>query len=144
MIIESLQTDNASAVYNTETNIATVTYRGALTPSVTAQAYQWLFINAVKIGVENINGGIFDFREVTTFELANIRTVKREKTVHADKVNFNQIPTALMVKTLYQEQMVRVSMRVTEQSDRLRIVYSEEDALAFIKSWHQNKANKSE
>lgn len=143
MNVEPLLTDHVSATYNSETKMATVTYQGALTQSVTTKAYQWIFASAMKIGVENIYGSMFDFREVTSFELANIRTVKREKTAHAD-VDFSQVPTGLIVKTMYQEQMVRVSMRVTEQSDRLRIVYSEEDALAFIKSWHQNQAQKSE
>ncbi len=138
MIIEPLQTDNVSANYDAETRIATVTYRGALTPAITAQAYAWIFASAQKIGVENIIGGIFDFREVTTFELANIRTVKREHNIHGAEIDFSTVPTALWVKTMYQEQMVRVSQRVTDQSGRLRIVYDEDEALTFIKTWHQN------
>lgn len=139
MIIESLKTDNVSASYDPETRIATVTYYGALTPSITAQAYAWIFSGAQKLGVENIYGGIIDFREVTTFELANIRTVKREHTMHRGEVDFSTLPTALLVKTMYQEQMVRVSMRVTDQSSRLRIVYDEDEAHTFIKNWHQNQ-----
>lgn len=98
-----------------------------------------MFKQVSAIGIENVRGGIFDFSQVDIFNLDNIWAVKQEVTSHASEVSFGDIPTALVVKTLYQENMVKISMRMNEQTDRLQIVHTQEEALAFIDGWHQNK-----
>lgn len=137
MIVEPLNGENVTATFDPETRIASIVYTGELTPPVTTQAYGWVISSALQVGVENIYGGYFDFRNVTKFRLENVRTVKRAHKSKPPAVDFSRIPTSLIVKNMYQEQMVRVSMRVNEQSDRLRIVHSEEEALNFVNEWHQ-------
>lgn len=66
--------------------------------------------------------------------------LRRERQKSLKQVDFSAIPTALLVKDLYQEQMVRVTMRLTEQSNRMQIVYSLEEAKLFIQDWHQMNA----
>lgn len=144
MNVEPLNTENVTASFDPDTRIACITYTGELTPAITTQAYGWIISKALEVGVENIYGGYFDFRDVTKFLVENVRTVKRAHKSKPPAVDFSRTPTGLIVKDLYQESMVRVSMRVNEQSDRLRIVHSEEEALQFLDEWHQSNEVKSE
>ena len=144
MNVEPLKTDNVTATFDPETGIARVVYKGNLTPGITAHAYGWVINSAFQVGVEKIYGGYFDFREVAKFMVENVRTVKRAHEAKPPEVDFSRVPTGLIVKNLYQESMVRVSMRVNEQSTRFRIVNTEEEALQFFEEWHQQNSAPSE
>ena len=141
MEVESLELENASARYDSEARLAFITYRGTLTGQVTMQVYQWIGEKAQLVGMDNIRGGVFDFRDVTTFDFGNVHTVRRESRSVRNKLDFSQTPAALLVKSLYQEQMVKVAMRVTGETPRLRIVDSMEAALAFIEDWYKNHSD---
>ena len=49
----------------------------------------------------------------------------------------SHIPVGLIVRTIYQEQMVRISTKLTQQTQRMKIVKSMDEALAFIQEWNQ-------
>ena len=44
---------------------------------------------------------------------------------------------------MYQEHMVTVSMRLTQQEDRMQLVNTEKEALAFIEAFKQKSATEN-
>jgi hypothetical protein len=127
-------------VYQEEdTGIGVIKYIGKLTPEVTAGVYKWMYENIQRHGIDKIRGGIFDFREVTSFHIANLHTIRRSSgNLNAD-FDMSHIPTALVVSNPVQATMVRTSLFVTSQDKRKKIVYSMEEGRAFIDSYHQAK-----
>lgn len=139
MNIPRLDTEQITVTFDTDTGISVVTYRGELSPQVTVQYYQFLPKFLEVVDVQDIYGSIYDFRQVTKFHNTNLSTAQRASQSANTHYDFSAIPIALLVETLLQEQMVRVSMKVTPQETRKRIVKSEAEAKAFFKSFHQRR-----
>src|SRR5688572_3857502 len=127
-----LDEEHLKIVYDTETNIGTTTYQATLMPQHTAEAYQWFMDYLDRIGLGNIRGLIFDFRNVQKFEQGNFQAVKRESRRVNEELDLSHFPVALLVGNLFQEEMVRVSSKITGTETRIRIVHSDEEATKFI------------
>lgn len=136
MEIAPLSTPQVRAYYDPAEHIVHVVYQSEVTPQVTKEVYSWTADLAQKVPPGTVRGAIYDFRATTQFVAANISTVQRESRTLNSKVNMSNIPVALIVTTLMQEQMVRVGMKITPEENRKRIVKSEEEALSFIQQWH--------
>jgi hypothetical protein len=133
---ERLDSDNLVCYFDVETGIGRVTYKGVVTPEVTQTMYGWGMRVAREVDVKTVRGTIYDFREVKRFELGTLSTVHKESQRANQSVDWSQMATALLVSTPQQEQMVRVAMSVTPGQQRKKIVYSVEEALQFIDSFH--------
>ena len=137
MMITPLKTEAVTARYDDDLRLVIVTYRHVLSPDVTASVYRWLGELIARIPVENARGSIYDFRSVTDFQLGNLSTAQTRSRNLNINVDLSKHAVALLVAGMYQEQMVRVSMRVTPQETRKRIVKSEDEALAFINAFNE-------
>lgn len=134
-----LEIPNATATYDPETRVAKIEYRGILDGDVTIQVYDWLDEIYRDIGIDNMLGQIFDFRQVQSFEESNLATARRTSNRMNMRIDTSNIPVALLVNDFYHEEILRGSMRIPAEHVRKRIVWSEEDAWAYIKNWHAEK-----
>ncbi|MFN8371790.1 MAG: hypothetical protein U0694_02790 [Anaerolineae bacterium] len=134
-----MDTPQVMAYFDDETGIVYVTYRGVLTPDITAQVYKWMMESVQFLDISQIHGGIYDFRQVTDFNKGNLATAHRESRNFNVKVDVSNIPAALIVSTLFQEQMVKISMQITPGQDRKRIVKSMDEATAFINQFRKRQ-----
>jgi hypothetical protein len=131
-----LQTDKLHCYNDAATRLTMVIYQGELTPEVTAQAYGWLSKGDPKL-LELVRGCVFDFRQVTAFNVGNLSTVQRKSRELNAGVQQYQIPVAMIVANLYQEKMVRISSQISPGEDRKRIVKSLEAATAFFDEYNK-------
>jgi hypothetical protein len=138
-----LEIPNATAVYDEQTHVAKIIYSGILDGDVTIQVYDWLDDLYRDVGLETIIGQIFDFRKVQAFEESNLSTARRTSNRMNMRVDTSNIPVALLVNDFYHEEILRGSMRIPAEHVRKRIVWSEDEAWAFIKTWHSDKENEA-
>jgi hypothetical protein len=136
-----LQVDRAKARYDQEQGITYITYEGELDGTVTVQVYDWLDELYKAVGVEKIYGQIFDFRNVTRFDQSNLTTARRTSNRMNMIQDTSQFPVALIVNDHAQEEILRGPMRIPSGHVRKRIVWSEDEARAFLDEW--NRENKS-
>jgi hypothetical protein len=138
VIIEQIEADNFTAWYNDEQEILHVVYKGVLTSDTTVQVYRWLgeVIQRRPQDVMRAKGSIYDFRGVTGFDSHNLTSAQRQSQQLNTKADMSGHPVALLVDTLLQEQILRVELKISPQQDRKRLVHSEEEAYAFIASFH--------
>jgi len=124
------------AYYDEDTQLIRCAYRQVLEQDLTLRFYQWRADLLQKIDVKSVRGTIVDFTEVTQFPALNIVTVFRQSRDANTEIDMSHIPVAYIVATPEQEYSVKLSMQVTPQASRRRIVISEQAALAFIDEWH--------
>ncbi len=142
MELPRVDSEDLSIYFDTDTGLAWAVYRGVMTASLIIKTYKTIAQLASQIADQQnaFLGGIFDFRAVTDFDKYSLSTVMRESKRLNMKMDFSQLPVALLVGSALQEHMVRVTMKVTPQDYRKRIVHSEEEALEFFKEWHARHA----
>jgi hypothetical protein len=126
-------------LFDTDTGIGTTTYQAVLLPQHTAEAYQWFAAYLDRIGLQNIRGLIFDFRNVQKFEQGNFQAVKRESKQINTELDLSHFPVALLISNLYQEEMVRVASKITGQEKRIRILHSEEETADFFTEFQKKR-----
>ena len=136
-----LETEQVSAYFDETTQFVYVIYKGKLTTEVTIRLYEWLGEASLIIDRKNIKGSIFDFSAVTDFDTRNLNTAQKESRRANTEIDFSHIPVALVVNTTLQEQMVTLSMKVTPEEHRKRVVKSEAEGLAFIAEWQEKYGN---
>lgn len=135
--LPTLDTPNVRAYFDRATGISHIVYTGSIDGRHTAAVYEWVKQLLPVIGEQATYGVIFDFSAVTKFAPDNLSTTRREsQSINKERDNSDH-PVALVVNTMYQEQMVRVSTRISPQEDRKRIVRSNEEALAYFQEWHR-------
>lgn len=131
---EELHTDNIDGYFDADTRILHIAYRGKLTPQITRDVYGWI-ARLIASANGNINlalGSIYDFRNVEEFDSHTLSTTQKSSTQINREAELRYHPVALIVKNMLQQQYVRLTMKVTPQEDRKRIVHSEEEAQEFI------------
>lgn len=137
-----LNTESASVYYDVDKHHLFVTYYGAVTPVVTADVYATIAA-VMEQYIESVRAGIFDFRHVSGFENANLTTVRRTSSNLNANYDMNHIAVPLIVGTAIQERMVMVSMKITPQEERKKIVHSDAEALKFIEAFHAKRLSKT-
>lgn len=138
-----MEQDGLDAYYDDYLQIARVTYPSELNGVITIRMYRWFEEVANAVGISHIKGALFNFCDVTYFHPNNLRTARRESKRINEKFDLKFFANAFFVEDLRQEHMLRVSMKLTQNSDRLRIVHSEADGIKFIEDWHKQHAAES-
>jgi hypothetical protein len=138
-----LEVDQASAYFDEEQRIVYVTYRGALSSDVTIQVYDWLDELFGEVDVNTINGEIFDFRQVTEFDESNLKAARRTSSRMNIKVDTSSLPVALIVNDFFHKEILQSAMRIPPDHPRKRIVWTEEEAIAFLHEWKENNGQDS-
>jgi hypothetical protein len=141
--LPTLDTPNVHAYFDLEQRISFITYKGTLDSTATNQLYDWVKELLTMIGPDATHGVIFDFRDVVNFVQGNLVTAQRQSKAINQTSDQSNHPVALIVATLHQEQMVRVSMRVSPLEHRKRVVHSLDEALAYIEEWHREHQKES-
>lgn len=111
-----------------------VKYQGNLSGESARMYYRWL-MQHMAATIPDVRGSIFDFREVTTIDASNTRTVGQSSTSAHRNADLSHIGVALIAKDHYQEQMLRITAQMTPNPHTKRIVRSTEEALAYIEEW---------
>lgn len=140
----SLETPRASAYYDTETKIVYVTYQGNLTADDSSAVYTWLNKLIHDVGIENIYGEIFDFRQVTEFMRDNLMDARKKSRGLNLRNPVQNFPVAMIVKDFYQEEILRGPMQNVPENIRKRIVQSPAEARAFLDEWHTHRTQETE
>ncbi|MDQ7025310.1 MAG: hypothetical protein Q9P44_07095 [Anaerolineae bacterium] len=136
MSISTLTHPNVSANYDAEHGIAYITYSGLLTAEVSTAVYEWLSALIEEIGIDNMYGEVFDFRDVKEFMPDNLLQARRKSRGYNLRNNVKKLPIAMIVENFYQEEILRGPMQNVEENKRKRIVRKLDDALAFLHEWH--------
>ncbi|PJF21028.1 MAG: hypothetical protein CUN56_13165 [Phototrophicales bacterium] len=132
-----LQTNQATAYFDPQTQVAHIRYNGVLSADVTIEVYRWLDQLYQQVGTQNINGQIFDFRDVQAFSEDNLQIARKTSNRMNMKVDNSHIPVALIVANHEQEEILRGPMRIPAEHVRKRIVWSDEEARQFLVEWKQ-------
>lgn len=140
MLIQPLETDNATVKYDEERNVIWVKYRGLLDATATAKVYSWLaeFFNAQDTNV--VYGEVFDFRDVETFGPDNLFEARKKSRGFNLTQNVSDLPVAMICANFYQEEILRGPMQNVPENHRKMIVHDEDEALQFIIDWHKERA----
>jgi hypothetical protein len=137
---QRIDTSEFTGYIDTDLKVLMVIYHATISSQTTAELYAWIQrITANATPEDTTIGGIFDFREVKEFVSGNLSSVQRRSTDLNRKVDTSSYPVALLVSTLYQEQLVRAVMKSTPGQDRKKIVRSLEDAMTFLKTFHEKR-----
>ena len=139
MVIEPLQQANAEAQFDENTQIAYITYRGLLDASATNAVYDWLGNLIDEIGIENLYGEIFDFREVKEFMPDNLIEARRNSRRYNMRNDVRTLPVAMVISNYYHEEILRGPMQNVEENKRKAIVWNMENAEAFLQGWHASR-----
>jgi hypothetical protein len=129
------------AAFDEATGIATIRYRGVLGAEASDQAYAWLDGLIAAVGVDRMVGEIFDFRDVSEFLPDNISSARVRSKRFNMRHNRGNVPIAMIVRDGMQEEILRGPMRNPVDNQRKKIVYTQDDALAFLHQWHASGAS---
>lgn len=129
---------NVSAYFDIVSGYMYATYGPVISAETTISVYAWGTELANEIGVSAIKGIVIDFRAVTQFEYSNLRIATEVSRNLNEEFDLSTVPAALLVKNMYQEQLVKVSMKLTDRVERMRMVHTEAEALKFIENWHSS------
>ena len=135
--------ETIAAYYDEERLLLRVKYRGVMTPAVTAEFYGWL-VSAIKAHPEKVGharGSIYDFRDVTEVVNSNISSTARQSEQVNQQIDLHNHPVAIITRDAVQSALLTVTMRLSGQQDRKRIVRTEQEAIAFIDAFHQKLAS---
>jgi hypothetical protein len=133
---ERLETEEVSAYYDEEQQIAFITYKEVVTRAATEQAYAWALRNFPLTDVSKARGSIDDFRQVKRFAVGNLGAVQKNNFQVSRSGHFDNHPVALLVETHMQEMSVRTVMLITIGEERKRVVRTVEEAFQFFDEFH--------
>ncbi|MCA9915514.1 MAG: hypothetical protein KC496_19305 [Anaerolineae bacterium] len=140
MVFLPLQHPKATARYDEETGIIYVSYTGLLDGETSTAVYNWLGDLTDAIGIEQLRGEVFDFREVTEFMPDNLMEARRNSRRYNLRNDIKRLPVTMIVKDFYQEEILRGPMQNVKENQRKTVVWSPEEALSFIQSWHEDRS----
>lgn len=151
---EALQTHNMHLSFDEDKRVCTCTWGETTTRAETLTAFDWIVALMDELPTErSLLGTIIDFSAVVIFAEDSLWTEDVEPentyTLHQHRMpTMNRLPTAIVVKTLYQATYIGNTMRglmltdPTEALPRVRVVRSLAEAEAHITTWHATYADR--
>lgn len=136
MAIAPLNLEKVSAEYASDSKIAFIKYTGTLTADDSTTVYDWLADLVEAVGLENIYGEIFDFREVTEFAPDNLMEARRNSRRYNMRNRVRHLPVSMIISSFFQEEILRGPMQNVEENKRKAIVWEMDDAVNFLHEWH--------
>ena len=128
--------DGVTIFVDLERLLISYRYHGTLTIDITTAVYEWMSHGmSTWFDIKDFRGAVFDFRDVTYFEIGNTPIAIRASEEASRISDLSVFPVALIVKTLPQEVKVRTSMMGGDGA-RKHISRSERQALEFINEWN--------
>ncbi|TVR22800.1 MAG: hypothetical protein EA396_05280 [Anaerolineaceae bacterium] len=134
--IPILSSKTVNAHFDTQTGVLFVSYYGVLDASTSGNLYQWIEQMKDVVDSHGVRGLVFDLRKVVRFKRDNLYTAAEQSQRLSEQLDHRIYPIALIVGNYYQEQMAKVTLLVTHDSERREIVRSMEEALTYIGSWY--------
>ena len=136
MAIASLKSEKVSAEFVDDSKIAFIKYSGVLTAEESTTVYNWLADLVEAVGLDNIYGEVFDFREVTEFAPDNLMEARRNSRRYNMRNRVRDLPVAMIISSFFQEEILRGPMQNVEENKRKTVVWEMEDAINFLDEWH--------
>ncbi len=130
--------DSVEAYWYPATSVLLVIYKGTLLPEATTTAYKIGMDVIAKYGAERLRGIIGDFTGVTYFPNANLSVANSQSKRVNKSENLSHVAVALLVSTLMQERFVWLTAQINGTDYRSKIVYSMEQAFAFIDDYRKS------
>lgn len=137
--MQPIEEQHLQVYFDEAQKLVRVHYPEQLTPDITVRVYQWMTDLIHEIGVQNVLGGVFDFRNVQKIHEANTQVARSQSKTMNQQIDLSRVAVALIVGNLFQEQMVKVSMKLTTHSERISVVFSEQEAFDFIREFHASQ-----
>lgn len=134
MKVKPLDVENASAHYDPIKYMVFIHYHGTITAEVTRKVYQWL--SEVYAEIEILAGTVFDFQDVVKFDNNSLSAAQRQSKELNNKLDLNQVPTALFVANEYQKRLIQKSVQISPEQENKRLVLSMAEAFAFIRDYN--------
>jgi hypothetical protein len=138
--MQTIKGENYIVRYDDEKGILYGIYSSVASGDITARIYMSSLKFVRTVGIDNIQGMIFDMRRVEEFSRDNLASIQRENFNMDRKFNMNFVPTALVVDTAIQEQFARMTIGVSNGQERKCIVYSLAEAHMFFEEWHSENS----
>lgn len=113
-------------------------YGSLLSGEITAEIYTQAQLMVHEIGLDPIQGVVFDFRQVKRQLKGNMVTAQSMSHRVNRRVDLSEIPVALIVSTPLQRAIVQSTLQASPDKHRKKIVESFEEAEAFITEWRKN------
>lgn len=132
-----LDAETVHAYRDPETDVSYITYKGVVNRRTTESVYEWVKELLTQVDNSKTRGVVMDFRQVIKFTPDHLSTVRRESR-DLNKAETLVHPVAMVVQNLYQEQMVKVSVRMSERPDHVQFVNSIEEAIAWFETWNSS------
>jgi hypothetical protein len=132
--IPVLNSKSVAAHFDLQHNILHVAYRGILDASTNGNLHDWVAQMRDVAGDKTLKGIIFDFRKVVRFKRDSLYNAREQSQKLNQHINGEGYPIALVVSNYYQEQMVGITLLVTNDAHLRKIVRSQEAALDYILS----------
>jgi hypothetical protein len=131
--------EHFTAYYNDSDQVFYVQYHGTVTPAVSARFYQWLIglLPSYPQEVAQARGSIYDFRDVVDVASTNLSSAQRQSQQINQQADLQNHPVAVIARDRVQQGLLSVTMKISPQSDRKRVVQTEDEALAFIDDFHR-------
>lgn len=131
-----LKLNNVTVYVDLKTRLAIYEYRNVVNIETTEAVYKWMSEGmSTWFDVADFRASIFDFRQVTHFEIGNTPVAIRASQAANEITDLARFPVALIVSTLRQEVKVRTTMMGGDGA-RKYVSRSEDQALAFINEWN--------
>lgn len=136
--------DNYQCYFDDETHIVYIIHHGVVTPESTQATYRWGGALLEQLADETpIWGCVIDFRQVDDFEADNFSAARQEsqKLRQTQPRSLEQVPTALLIATTFQELILDTSMKLAHHPQaaglpRVKLVKTHEAALAHFAAYH--------
>lgn len=136
MSIKDLQMEKVHATYDAESKIAFIKYNGVLSAEESTAVYDWLADLVETIGLENIFGEVFDFRDVVEFAPDNLMQARRNSRRHNMRNKVRSLPVSMIISSFFQEEILRGPMQNVEENKRKAIVWNMEEAIEFLHTFN--------
>jgi hypothetical protein len=138
--LNTLDTPQVTGHYDDTQHLAYITYYDVVTADVTADVYGWMGRVVDHYGDKAMGSCVFDFRKVSRFDHTNTRKISQTSGQLNVNYDLSHVPVPLIVRDDKQEQLVRVTLHLTPQEKRKRLVKSVDEAWAFIDEFRKEAA----
>ncbi|MEL6526724.1 MAG: hypothetical protein AAFQ07_13560, partial [Chloroflexota bacterium] len=122
--------------YNDQNNILYSIYGTEATAEKTVRLFMAEMKMAEEVGIENIQGIIYDMRRIDVFSRDNLAAMQRESFRFDSREDLSGVPTAFVVESMMQERIADLLIKMTSGKERKNICFSSAEAHAFFAEWH--------
>lgn len=135
MTVRQLNTGRVLACVEPETRRLRVTFLHPPSLQPAAEVYWWLVAASHKIDLKTLDSAVFDFRPMRAADVRQVALLARGLPDLTMNGLIDHLPIALVVANYYQRELALKAMRVQPGAVGRRVVWSDDEADNYIRSW---------